>query len=83
MMKKIPGLLIVGFIVAQCFFTSTCFAQLAEAKKLSPVVPKMSSQSRPSLIPVYGIAVIALLGVVAVMARSSHRGTRQGGREES
>jgi hypothetical protein len=81
-MRKLSSLVILLFAAAILFNTATSFAQLEEAHKLNPVIPKLSSQSRPSLVPIYAVAVIAFLGVTAVLARSAHRGSRRGGRDD-
>ncbi len=82
-MKNLTMLFAAAFIAVLLFGTATSFGQIEEAHKLSPVIPKLSSQARPSLVPIYAIGVIALLGVTAVVARSAHRGTRRGGRDET
>ncbi len=82
-MRKFSSLLVLTFLAALFLSTATTFGQLEEAHKLSPVIPKLSSQARPSLVPIYAIAVIAFLGVTAVLARSAHRGARRGGRDET
>jgi hypothetical protein len=82
-MRKFSMLFAAAFIAVLLLGTATSFGQIEEAHKLSPVIPKLSSQARPSLVPIYAIGVIALLGVTAVVARSAHRGTRRGGRDET
>lgn len=82
-MKRFSSLIILIFAAAVFLNVATSFAQLQEAHKLNPVIPKLSSQSRPSVVPIYAIAVIALIGVTAVLARSAHRGARRGGRDKA
>lgn len=82
-MKTISALFIAAFLAVSLLNTTTSSAQIEEAHKLSPVIPKLSSQARPSLVPIYAVGVIALVGVTAVLARSAHRGARRGGRDET
>jgi hypothetical protein len=82
-MKRFSSLIVLIFAAAVFLNVATSFAQLQEAHKLNPVIPKLSSQSRPSVVPIYAIAVIALIGVTAVLARSAHRGARRGGRDKA